>query len=158
MIEKLSNTQLDKPLSLSSFEETTDVHSQKLDQVAVNDKQIKQLGEELSKIATLIETDPKCIDEAARLLFGTVIENNQNSEMEFMLMDKSIKYLNETVSRRQAVSTNQLEQFDRKLSSIEIDLTSQLHDAVQDLDQASTKSEAKLNQLSARLDTKLGGV
>ena len=75
-----------------------------------------------------------------------------------MLMDKSIKYLNETVSRRQAASINQLEQFDRKLSSIEIDLTSQLHDAVQDLDQASTKSEAKLNQLSARLDTKLGGV
>ena len=158
MIEKLSNTQLDQQLSLSSFEEASDLHNLKLEQVAVNDKQIKHLGEELAKIAVVIDTETKRIDEAARVLFGTVTENNQNSEMEFMLMDKSIKYLNETVSRRQAASASQLDKFERKLSSIEFDLTSQLHDAIQDVDQATAKSDEKLNQLSIRLDTKLGGV
>lgn len=158
MIEKLSNTQLDQQLSLSSFEEASDLHNLKLEQVAVNDKQIKHLGEELAKIAVVIDTETKRIDEAARVLFGTVTENNQNSEMEFMLMDKSIKYLNETVSRRQAASASQLDKFERKLSSIEFDLTSQLHDAIQDVDQATAKSDEKLNQLSVRLDTKLGGV
>ena len=158
MVEKLSTTQLDQELAMSSIQESLDEDKQKLDQINTNDREIKKLVSELEKVSKQLETETKRIDTSAEEMLSTVVENNQNTEMEFMLLDKSIKYLNETVTRRQSTSMSQISQFDKRLSTVENDFGNQLDTAITELERAQSKSNEKVNQLSLRFDTKLGGV
>ena len=115
MINKLTNQQLTQEQSMAELALVDDRNLVHFDQMRNNSLQLTDLSSKLSKLETKLGTETGRIDGQADERHSVLTQGQENTEIELLLLSKSIRYLNDTVVRKLESSDGKISQFERKL-------------------------------------------